>query len=518
MTNFRPKVLAIGSGPFLISLISALLASGMPKIHVLVSGSMPTDRQRMLNLAAHTRKIDPEITIEEVVLEKEGDHGWREALRPFDAILYVTQEGNIEELRFLQSICREERKLYLPGAGLQQVGLVGPLVHPDDEGGWESAFRSIHESAIYKDAQRHTFTSTAGAMLANVIVFHLLQKMTGALDAEQSNQFFLLNLETLEGKWHSFMPHPLVSGRAAAQWIHDFELQLERKSNQSEGGLLPYFGRLTSAESGIFHLWEEGDLKQLPLAQCRVQAVDPLSGGPARLLTDIICADMTHEGARREAGLAGIEAYVSRMAGLLVQDELIGVGAGETFAEGIGRGLQKSLAELLDKRQAHQLPSVSRVHLSTIEDKHCRFYLQALTTMTGAPMIGLGEEVCGFPVMWVGTIDRWYGCVGLNATLALRGALQQALMEAQNKLACPTSNVLEVPAVQLAEQLPFMVEVPACELTSNTDILQSAVQVLERNRKQLLVLDLAVKPFLKEELAGVFGILLRNNGKKRPRI
>ncbi|WP_205301086.1 hypothetical protein, partial [Paenibacillus aceris] len=32
-----------------------------------------------------------------------------------------------------------------------------------------------------------------------------------------------------------------------------------------------------------------------------------------------------------------------------------------------------------------------------IEDKHCQFYLQALTTMKGAPMIGLGEEVCGFP-------------------------------------------------------------------------------------------------------------------------
>ena len=42
-----------------------------------------------------------------------------------------------------------------------------------------------------------------------------------------------------------------------------------------EEGLLLYFRRLTSAESGIFHLWEEGDLKQLPLFQCRVQVVNP---------------------------------------------------------------------------------------------------------------------------------------------------------------------------------------------------------------------------------------------------
>lgn len=524
----QTKVLAVGSGPFLIALISALFVSGMPSVHVLLTGSEPTDQQRMLKLLAHTRKTDPEATIEEVTLQSEGISSWREAVRPFDSILFVSQVGDIEELRMLHAICREERKLYLPAVCLQQVGLAGPLVHPDSEGCWESAFRSIHESAIDKDPQLHTFSSTAGAMLANVIVFQLLNKITEANDAEQSNQFFLLNLQTLEGKWHSFMPHPLVTGCTAAEWIHDFERQLERRSSKTENGLLPYFGRLTSAESGVFHLWEEGDLKQLPLSQCRVQAVDPLSEGPARLLTDIICADLTHEGARREAGLTGIEAYVSRMAGQLVsklpsfqesdcmrigQQEFIGVGAGETVAEGIGRGLQRTLAEVLDKREAYQLPSVFQVQLSTIEDKHCQFYLQALTTMKGAPVIGVGEEVSGFPVVWIGTSNRWYGCVGLNRTLALRDALQQALMAAQNQLACLTSKVLEVLSVHLAEQLPFIFEIPSCEVTLNTDVLKSALQVLERKGKRLLVLDLGVKPFLKEEIAGVFGVLLRDGDR-----
>jgi hypothetical protein len=124
-------------------------------------------------------------------------------------------------------------------------------------------------------------------------------------------------------------------------------------------------------------------------------------------------------------------------------------------------------------------------------------------------MIGLGEEVSGFPVMWVGTSDRWYGGVGLNVTLALRDALQQALLEAQNQPACLTSKVLEVSSVRLAEQLPLIFEIPSCEVTLKSDVLQSALQVLERNRKRLLVLDLAVEPFLKEEMAGVFGVLLR---------
>ncbi|GFZ93314.1 putative thiazole-containing bacteriocin maturation protein [Paenibacillus marchantiophytorum] len=520
----QAKVLMVGSGPFLISVISALLVSGMPKFHVLVSGSGPTDRQRMLELAAHARNTDPEVTIEEVTLLKEGVSSWREAVRPFASILYVSQEGDIEELRVLHAVCREERKLFLPAICLQQVGLAGPLVHPDLEGCWESAYRSIHESAIYKDPELHTFSSTAGAMLANVIVFELFKKITGANDAEQKNQFFLLNLETLEGKWHSFMPHPLVTGCTAAEWIHDVDLLCERVSSTSENGLLPYFSRLTSTESGIFHIWEEGDLKQLPLSQCRVQAVDPLSEGPAGLLPDIVCTDLTHEGARREAGLVGIEAYVSRMASLLVStlpsdqesegnridpQEFMGVGAGGTVAEGIGRGLQCSLAELLGKRLACQLPTVIRVQLSAIEDKHCQFYLQALTTMKGAPMFGLGEEVAGFPVMWVGTSDRWYGGVGLNVTLALRNALQQALLEAQNRPACLTSKGLEVSSVHLAEQLPLIVEIPSCEVTLKSDVLQSALQVLERNRMRLLVLDLAVVPFLKVEMAGVFGVLLR---------
>jgi protein-L-isoaspartate O-methyltransferase len=98
------KVLTVGSGPFLISVISALLVSGMPKFHVLVSGSGPTDRQRMLELAAHARKTNPEVTIEEVTLQQEGGSSWWDAVRPFDSILFVSQEGDIEELRVLRGL------------------------------------------------------------------------------------------------------------------------------------------------------------------------------------------------------------------------------------------------------------------------------------------------------------------------------------------------------------------------------------------------------------------------------
>jgi putative thiazole-containing bacteriocin maturation protein len=521
----QAKVLVVGSGPFFVSLVSALLESGLPKFHVLITDSVPTNRLRLVELAAHARKTDPEVVVEEVTLQKGGMGSWREAVQPFDSILYVSQEGDVEELRVLHAICREEKKVFLPAICLQQIGVAGPLVHPDSEGCWESAWRRIHQSALCKDQKLHTFSSTAGAMLANVLVFELLKKVTGVTESEQKNQFFLLDLETLEGNWHSFMPHPLVTGRTAAEWVQDFDLLLERSSGRSEpSGLLSYFSRLTSAESGIFHIWEEGDLKQLPLAQCRVQAIDPLSEEPAELLPDIVCTALTHEEARREAGLAGIETYVSRMVGLLMAtppshqevegsmvepQEFVGVGVGETVAEGVCRGLQRCLAEELGKQQVDQMPPVSQVQLSTVEDERCRFYLQALTTMQEAPMIGLGEEVSGFPVVWVGTSGCWYGSVGLNITMALRKALQQALMKAQNQTACLTTQALEVSSVLLEKKVQLSLVIPACEETAQSEVLQSALQVLKQNRKRLLVLDLALEPFLKEELAGVFGVLLR---------
>ena len=35
----QAKVLAVGSGPFMVSLVSALIESGLPKLHVMVTDS-----------------------------------------------------------------------------------------------------------------------------------------------------------------------------------------------------------------------------------------------------------------------------------------------------------------------------------------------------------------------------------------------------------------------------------------------------------------------------------------------
>lgn len=510
-TYRETSVLAVGAGPFLVSLVAALFESGLPKVHVLITETAPTNRRRLAELAAHARKTDAEAVLVEVHLQED----WKEAVKPFHSVLYVSEEGNIKELRDLHTVCREEKKVFVPAICLQQAGLAGPLVHPDAEGCWESALRRIHQSAIAKDAQLHKFSPIAGAMLANVIVFEWFKSVTGVTDPESHHQFFLLDLDTMEGNWHTFVPHPLVTGRTAVDWIPDLDSRLEQSTDgHASSGLLPFFSELTSPQSGIFYSWEEGDLRQLPLAQCRVQPADPLSEGPVQLLPDIISAGLTHEEARREAGLAGLEAYMSRLVGLLAErgafdpHERVGVGVGATDAEGVSRGLQSRLDEELRMRLADRKPTVYSARLRAVEDERCRFYLQALTTMQGEPMIGWGEEVCGFPVAWIGTGGSWYGSVGLNVTLAVRRALQQALLKAQHPAARLTQGV-EVLSIQLEKNIRQSLVISPCEDTEQSEVLRAALQVLKRNHKRLLAFDLTLEPLWKEELAGVFGVVWR---------
>jgi putative thiazole-containing bacteriocin maturation protein len=505
------KVLAIGSGPILVSLVSALIESGLPKINVLITDSVPTNRRRLLEIEEHGQQNDPEISVKEI---KRGN-SWQEIVKAFDSILYVSGEGDIEELRALHSLCKKEKKMFLPAISLRHVGFAGPLVHPDSTGCWESAWRRLHQTALGKDKQMEDRSSVAEAMLANVIVFELFKQVSSETEIDPSNQFYLLNYKTMEGKWHPFIPHPLVTGDLSSKEVQGIEKRLKNDlSIDRQRNLLLFFNQLTSTEAGLFHIWDEEDLKQLPLAQCYVQVADPLSDGPADIMPKRISSGLTHQEARRESGLAGIEAYVTRLVPLcntsLSQNkEKVGVGAGETFAEGVSRGLQHCLEEELKKQTLYHKISASPVQLSVVEDNRCRFYLQALTTMQEAPIIALGEEVHGFPVVWLRINNLWYGGIGLNLTVALRRAAQQALMRVQNSNAYQATQALEVSSIHLEEKAPLSIVIRSNEENAQLESLQMAMEILKRNRKQLVVYELESEPFFKEHLAGVFGVLLR---------
>ncbi|MFZ7944915.1 MULTISPECIES: putative thiazole-containing bacteriocin maturation protein [Bacillaceae] len=516
----QAKVLAIGSGSLLVSLAAALIESGLPKFHFMLTDSVPTNPLRINELVRNARNADSEVEALQVPFEEgEGRSFWRKALHPYDWILYVSQDGNVKELKDLNLVCKEQRKIFFPAICLEQVGLAGPLVYPESEGCWESAWRRIHQSSLELERQQQSFSSTSGAILANVTVFEFFKKATGIAGSNQSNQIYKLDLETLEGDWLSFTTHPLVTNKSISTGLVedlDIRIKQEKSKTKPSSNLLEYFSRLTSEETGIFHTWEERNLKQLPLSQCYVQTANPVSEGPADLLPEVVCSGFTHEEAKREAGLTGIEMYVSQLfkecndqkdkAGENIIGGSIGIGAGETVEEAVCRGLQAYLEKEWRNRKDDLLHPVFRVQLGEIEDQRCRFYLNALTTLNGAPTVGLEKEILGFPVIWVKSQGRRYTSTGLNTTLALRRALQQALMDKQNQVH-GTERISES-AIFLKEK-EYKFTIPSCEEITQLELLQSSIRVLNENSKHLFVYDLAVEPFLKQELAGVYGVKVR---------
>ncbi|MCV9886348.1 putative thiazole-containing bacteriocin maturation protein [Metabacillus halosaccharovorans] len=504
--NYRQvRALAVGSGDMFVSLVSALLESGLPKFQILITDRKQTNIQRLKELVAHARKTDSEVAVEEISLST-----WREIVQPFDYIIYVSQEGNVEELKLLHTICREEKKVFIPALCLQQIGLAGPVVLPSTEYCWDSAWRRLHRTELYKENRISTISTTAGAMLSNLIVFELFKYITGVTEGEKNNQTFLLNLETMEGNWHTFLPHPLCSGKKVTRTVDDFDERAQRDLDREEiGKLLLFFNKLTSKATGIFHTWDEGDLMQLPLAQCRVQPVDPLSEGPAELLPSVISSGLTHEDARREVGLVGIESYAMRLTAMFDLPTHVQIGAGETFTESVYRGLQKCLVQEMKRSQTNNTVSLSRIQLNTVEDERCRFYLQTLSTILGEPMIGLGEEVHGFPTVWIGTKHGWYGSVGTNLTRSLRNALQLALFKSQNNEDTLNFQGLTASSVLFNEKAQIQLNIPDGDAQKHSMLLQSAKALLDRNGKRLEIFELELEPIIKEGLAGIFGVVVR---------
>ncbi|WP_371019012.1 putative thiazole-containing bacteriocin maturation protein [Pseudalkalibacillus sp. JSM 102089] len=513
------NVLAIGEGSMLIGLVSSLLTSGLPRFHTLLTNTN-TSQQRIRELEAAARQTDPEVSIE-LTLKMDSDPiSWDALVEPFDAILYVSQEGNVKELRTILHACQEERKLFIPALCPGKVGVAGPLISPDS-GCWESAWRSMN-----RNEQTRSLSSPAGAMLANVIVFELFKKSTG-IPVLAYNQMFLLNLETLEGKWHPYQPHPLVSAKLDVIRVENILEKIRTNDGKkAQNELLYYFSQLTSSELGIFHKWEEGELNQLPLAQCEIQTVNIQPDDLSSRHPSILIAALTHEEARREAGLTGIEQYVLPLKGKIIsslpfqlercpytQTELH-IGAGETFIEGVSRALQKTLEEEWNEKADQCTTNISKLSFDQVEDNLCNYYLKVLSTMKKVPELGLGKDVYGLPVVWRKAEDnRWYGTIGFTLTLALRGALLQAVKEVQNK---STSLAPSFSTIQFEEKAVQSIDIPAYDTNDQANILRSVVDLFEQQNKELSIVKINLETFEKDGYLDVYGVLL-GRGRRRER-
>jgi len=493
----QSKVLAVGSGTFFLSLVSALLESGVSTLYTMITNVEGTNTERLQELIQHGRENDSEVFVQDIEFTREKQ-SLLQSIQAFDCILYISSEDDIEELRMFHQICKEESKMFFPALCMNGIGFAGPLVHAENDACWDSAWRRLHQSVFPSDRKTHDRSSTAEALLANVSVFECFKKLTGITKSSETNRFYLLNLETLEGDWHSFSPHPFVKESINIQPLEDFDVVEESEiSNEEILGLHPFI----SKESGIFHIWEEGNLKQLPLAQCRVQVTDLRSDGPAQMLPEIVCSGLTHIEARCEAGLRGIESYA---ANIIETAQCTGVGAGVTKIQCVYRGLQHYLDQEL-KMRINEKEVVSQVYLEKVEDERTQFYFEALTTMCGAPFIALGETLYNFPVVWVCVQDRWYANVGFNTSIAVQRSLEQALAAVQNN----TEMEWVSPIVSPQEYGPMYITVSSEKNVKQNDILEDAIQVLQEQNKRLSLSDVTLGEDWEKYIAGIVTVSLR---------
>jgi len=514
------RVMAVGSGISLIQLTAALLESGLPRFHVIFTKDDGTDLIRIDDLVQHARLEDDDVEV--TVLSGTSGGSPQDIIKQFDAVLYVADNADVHELFAWHDACKHQNKIMLPMFLYGRYGIAGPLVHPQSDGCWESAWRRIHGDALSSD-NGIICSQTAKAMLANVLVHTLLKCQAGVPLEKITNRIYLLDTETLEGDWHPFQPHPIVTEKVPElKWVKEWGAN-DTVTARETAEWFSLIGQLNAPVTGILSEWDEGHLSQLPLAQCRVTAVDPLSLGPASLLPAVICTGLTHEEARTEAALIGIEAYASRLAGYFLMNveegrevrnlminpaEPIGIGAGRSTAEAIGRGLRQLLDERLATQLSGEPPRILQPSSVVIHDERSLYYMRALDIMGGSPLIGWSEDLSGFPVIWIGTGGSWYVSTGLHPTLALRRALQQALEQQQNRR-YPDSDELRFANLSAEKTTSRQLIFTALEEVADTTILSQALFNLESNRERLLVCELNIEPFMTEGIVKLYGIRLR---------
>jgi putative thiazole-containing bacteriocin maturation protein len=410
----QASLLVIGSGPLLTSLLSSLLESGVQSLSVFLTDKQNTNIERIQYLETEAKKIDIAVKITDIT--PKDIQPWSKIIQPYDSVLFVGKGTDMEQIIDLGTRCEQENKYFLPAITYDNTGLVGPAQD------WESAWRRLEKTT--NDIKIETY-NTALAILANILSFCWFQLINNVTPIEKQ-QVFLLDMKTLEGKWHSFLSHPLVRGSKQITKPLDsttwFAIPLEHKTD-----IQSIFEHITSPKTGIFRSWGPEDLLQLPLSQCQVEIADPLE---KKKLPPIICSALTHIDAQREAMLRGLEAYAIRLlkeTSIPHYDE-VEVGIGQRHAEAICRGFINYLEIDIKNKPIHP-------HKAQLEGEQSQFLLECLTLSGAEPSLYLEEHTYGFPIGWIQVNDCWFSSVGLTPSSALLTALHKSLHSLQNQSA-----------------------------------------------------------------------------------
>lgn len=488
------KVALIGCGSLLTSLTASLLQSGLPAFTIFHKASNQNETKKLQELIKTAKKQEPESSI---TLLPFNENSCTEDLANVDYILYANGDENRDDLLMVQNICMEQSKSFLPVTLQNNQAFVGPFVVSDSAACWKTASLRLGKNSI--EGNKSIPSQTAPSLLANIAVFMLFKKITGVQENPE-NAIYQLKMETLEGSWHSVSPHPLVNKKMKFDQINEPLLFLKDSPSQ-ELDLHSLFYQITSRETGLFRLFEEENLTQLPLSQCQVKVADPFGESEPEVIT---ASGRTHEDARLEAGLSGIETYLEKLFHNSLDE--MSVGTGRSAAEGMCRALQNKLQEIFMKSH-NKLQVSAEIDPSSIQDSYSTFLIQVLSTLGDEIKLFLGKKVYGFPVVWVQQDGKCFGSIGLDENRALQNALQGALMYRQNKEKASSkkcimsSTIIPTSGLQTIT-LSKTKEVPL------TETLTSALQTIKNNNCIVKFYTLHAESILNENTSGLFGITL----------
>jgi putative thiazole-containing bacteriocin maturation protein len=477
----QSSLLVIGSGSFLSSLLTSLLDSGIQSIHLFITDQKSTSKKCIQSFLTATKKQDSYVEIIDITSNE--IRSWKEIIQPFDAVLFVGQEDQLETVQRLSYLCEQENKNFFPAITWKQVGIVGPSKD------WDSAWKRL---GFIQHKMESIINHTATALLANVLAFQYFNSIQPELQSEKS-QVFLLDMETLEGKWHSYLPHPLAYD--SKPFIRPLDTSKWFSSpKQQKIDLLAFFHRITSPKIGIFRSFGPKNLLQLPLSQCQVRINDPHS---EEMISSILCTGDSHNEAQREAGLSGIETYASRL--LSPQKLTVSFGVGETIPEAIFRGIRNYSYHKLDFNQFE--PKQAFLLISEqIEDKQAQYYAKCLETYGLQSIISFDQRVFGFDTLWININNDWYSGLGLDLSTALRSALKKALQAIQNQN--------DISFKQMNCNLPVCsTPFPKAIDAPMDSMLEVSIQTLNQHNLHLQVFDVMLEPYIRQHVFTV-GVMI----------
>lgn len=330
------NVILIGSGLTVASVAHSLMDSGLRRINVLFTED-DSRRPRVLQYFERFSAKDSLLEFHEPPpVDWQHPDSVSKLIADYDIVLHSSDELMLDRTRLLNRLCVSQGKLFLQGMVVDGQGWVGPLVQPSEAGCWECSWRRYRsalgcandEASLYQPRdyggrfveKDEYFSPTAAAIIGNTITFEAFKQLTGTTEPEAPAQVFLLNLETLETSFHSFLPHPSCSScaptppRTAEEVFAQFEEMRMQRAYTDRDSFIQSAQKLVDERIGVLTSLEPGDLVQLPLARCEASIAEKPQEAKSARADNMIGAGRSHNEARYWAARKGLETYLSCLA------------------------------------------------------------------------------------------------------------------------------------------------------------------------------------------------------------